>query len=410
MTSNSLRIAPLLIPALVGMALTTMAYADAEDVLNVVVGASLTHDDNLFRLSDNPGPSASIPSTQSDWITSTSLGLRIDKPWSLQRFQLSATASNYRYRNFSFLNFSGVDYRAAWLWQVTPRLTGRLTADREQSLNNYADYRGSYTARNTRVNENRRFDADWWLQGSWHLLGGGAEYQQRNGQLYNADGDYRLRSVEAGGKYVAESGSNISLLGRSGRGDYLNRSEISPYDNRFDQNEAEIRAIWLASGKSTLDGRLTHVERKYEHLNNLDYSGTTGRLDYSWAPTAKLHVDLVAAREISSYQEYIVTSYNSSYYVADSLSVAPVWLVSDKTSLRLKYEQGQRDFRGELSPGAVVPAQRSDKPRTLLLGLDWTPTRTLSLNGTLKWDRRSSNITGLDYSEASAAFSAQLAF
>jgi exopolysaccharide biosynthesis operon protein EpsL len=409
MTFQSLRVAPLLLPALIGMACSTLAHADAEDVLNVVVGASLTHDDNLFRLSSGSDAQATLgQSTKSDWITTTSLGLRIDKPWSLQRFQLSATASDYRYRNFSFLNFSGVDYRAAWLWQVTPRLTGRLTADREQSLNNYADYRESaaYTVRNTRINENRHFDADWWLHGSWHLLGGVSEYQQRNGQLYKADGDYRLRSAEAGGKYVAESGSSVSLLGRSGRGDYLNRPDSSLYDNRFDQHEAEIRATWLASGKSTLDGRLTRVERKYEHLGNLDYSGTTGRLDYRWTPTGKLQLELAAARDISSYQDVV---YNTSYYVADSVSIAPVWSLGDKTSLRLRYEQGQRDFHGEVSLGSPS-TPRTDKPRNLLLGLNWMPTRTLSLNGSLKWDRRSSNITGLDYNEASAAFTAQLAF
>ena len=419
MTNRSTRVATARLSALLGllgllgMALGTAARADAEDPFNVLVGASLTHDDNLFRLASSTDPQLVLgQSSQSDWITTASLGLRIDKPWSLQRLQLDATATHYRYRNFSYLNFDGFDYRAAWLWELTPRLTGRLTADREESLNSYSDYRSSYTVRNTRTSENRHFDADWWLHGSWHVLGGVAEYQQRNGQLYAADSGYRLLSAEAGGKYVAESGSSVSLLGRNGRGDYLDRNvgPTSLYDNRFDQHEAEVRAIWLVSGKSTLDSRIAHVERKYEHLGNLDYSGTTGRLDYRWTPTGKLQVAVVAARDISSYQEYIPGIYNSSYYVADSLSIAPIWAVGAKTSLRLKYDQSQRNFHGELSPGSAATQQRTDKPRTLLLGLDWAPTRTLSLSGSLQWDRRSSSITGLDYNEASAAFTAQLVF
>jgi exopolysaccharide biosynthesis operon protein EpsL len=406
--------AALLLPALlvVGMAQQS-ARADAEDVFNVVVGASLTRDDNLFRLPPGSNPQLLLgKSSGADWITTTSLGLRIDKPWSLQRFQLDATATVYRYRSFSYLDFDGLDYRAAWRWQLTPRLTGSLTADRQQALINYADYRTNYTVRNTRTNDDRHFDADWWLHGSWHLIGGISEYQGRNTQTFNAQDDFRLNSAEAGAKYVAESGSSVSLLGRSGRGDYLNRvvGPGSLYDNHFDQHEAELRASWLVSGKSNLDGTLSHVERRHEHFANLDYSGTTGRLDYRWTPTGKLQVDFVAARDIASYQDLSPYGYQSTYYVADSLSIAPLWQVGAKTALRLRYDQSQRDFRGDMSPSLLLPYQRNDKPRTLLLGIDWAPTRTLSVSGTLQWDRRSSNITGLDYNEASAGFTAQLAF
>jgi exopolysaccharide biosynthesis operon protein EpsL len=391
------------------LALPGPAYADAEDTLNFLVGASLYRDDNVFHLAPGLDPhSVGLTAGRSDTVRSGQLGLRIDKAWSLQRVQLDAATSNNRYSNYSYLSYNANTYRGAWLWQLTPRLTGTLSADRQQSLVNYADYR-NFTERNVRTLENRHFDADWWLHGSWHLVGGLTQNDLRNGSSFVQEENYRLRFAEAGAKYVAESGSWVSLVGRDGHGSYPNimPSAASQVDNDFRQRELELRANWQVSARSTLDGRIAHLARRHANFQARDYGGTIARLNYLWSPTAQVQIGLTAAREIGSYQDFRLPYYTSSYQVTDSLSLAPIWNFSAKAALRLKYDSSRRRYKGEIQPGLL---QRKDTPHSLLAGLDWMPTRTLTLSCTLQRDHRGSNVPGFDYDDNSIGLNAQLLF
>ena len=115
------------------------ALADEFDVLNVVAGASLTQDNNVFRLPDDASPAPGF-STKSDRISVGYAGVRIDKPYGQQRFQLDATGTYTRYNTFSFLDFGAFDYRGAWLWHLTPRVSGTLSAERKQALVPFTDF------------------------------------------------------------------------------------------------------------------------------------------------------------------------------------------------------------------------------------------------------------------------------
>src|SRR2546425_941976 len=129
-------------------------------------GASVTWDSNVFRLPDSLAGLA--PNGKSDRISAMYVGLRIDKPYAQQRVLLDATSTAYRHDRFSYLDFDALDYRGAWQWHLTPRVSGVLSAERSQSLVNYADFR-NITQRNVRTAENRRASADWLMFGGWHL-------------------------------------------------------------------------------------------------------------------------------------------------------------------------------------------------------------------------------------------------
>src|SRR6185369_912676 len=77
--------------------------------VNAVLGGSVSHDSNVFKLSN----------AQSDTLTTAFYGLRLDKLYSQQRFQADITQTHNRYSRFSNLNFDALDYRAAWLWQIS---------------------------------------------------------------------------------------------------------------------------------------------------------------------------------------------------------------------------------------------------------------------------------------------------
>jgi exopolysaccharide biosynthesis operon protein EpsL len=380
------------------------AAADEYDALNVVLGGSLVHDANLFRLPASVDPQLAVGKpTRAETIKVAYAGLRIDKPYAQQRFQLDVTQTAYRYGNFGFLDFDALEYRGAWLWRLTPRVSGTLSAEHKESLVPFMDFR--VFQRNTRASDNHVFSLDGWLSGGWHLLLGASQYEQKNSQLFVAEADYRASAGEAGIKYVAASGSSIALIQRSLRGDYVNRviDPVNFFDSGFRRNESELRANWNLSGHSVVTGRLTRLDHRHEHFAQRDFSGTAGQLAWAWTPQSKLRLDFSAKRDISAWWEAF-----ASYRVNDTLSIAPTWQVSAKTQVRLKLDQVRSDFRGPVfTPTGPL---RSDTVSSAQLGVDWSPLRSVSLGASLQRQRRSSNNAGVAFDDTIASVSASLMF
>lgn len=373
---------------------SSVAYADDNDTLNFIAGVSRQHDNNLFRT-----PSAE----QSDNITTAYAGIRIDKPYSLQRFKFDYTFTSYKYQTNGFLDFNATDYNAAWLWALTPYLTGVLSADRKQQLNDFKDLGGS-TAQNIRTTENQHFDADFSPHGNWHLLAGLTRSDQTNSQIFNEESDFSMNSVNAGLKYAFPSGSAITLMGNDRNGEYTKRklNAISLYDSGFNETEAEAKLDWLISGKSKVNLRLAHVKREHDNFSQRDYSGEQGSLSYIWMPTGKMQLSATASRQLSSYQ----TS-DSNYTRTDSLSISPVYSISAKITARANASISERTFLGD---GLLPSAGRVDKEKLASIGIDWAPYRSVTLGANVQRSSRSSNIDHLDFTDTSAGLSAGLFF
>lgn len=376
-----------------------------QDGLTFVVGAGIRYDDNLYRLnSDADVHALTGKSERSDQIRTVTAGVRLDEQLSQQHVLVSAGVTDNRYRTYSNLNFVAKNYQAEWQWYLTSRFTGRVAADRAQTLADFRDYQGS-TSQNIVTTENRRFVADWWATGGWHLVGGAVETRQSFSQQNTTTAaSSRLRSGEGGVRYATESGDSATLLARRGNGEYPDRAvdTVALLDNRFSQNETELSLGYRLSGKSMLTGRLARVERKHDNIPERDYTGTTGLLDWRWDPTAQIVVNLSAGRDIVSYQEAA-----SSYYTNDRLSVAPTWVMSAKTSLGLRYEQNWRNYQGAVTPIAVA---REDRVRVVGLNLVWDPTTTISVTGAVQREKLTSNISAFEYTANVAFLSVQARF
>jgi exopolysaccharide biosynthesis operon protein EpsL len=396
----------IVIQALVTVSLSSPAWADEQDALNFSAGAAVMFDDNLFRLPD---------SEKSDRILTTNAGIKIDKPYSLQRFQVDANVVDNRYDSYSYLDYTAFNYRAAWLWQLTPNIKGTLSADQKQVLNSFADFLGFNNqltrTRNIQTNENRIFDVDALIGGGWHLLGGVSELRSRNSVTFDAVGDFVQAGANIGIKYVAPSENSIALVQRAFNGDYQGRvlDVASQLDTGFRQRETEAQLQWRLTGKSLIDARLGYVDREHDNFSSRDYDGVTGRLAYNWQPTGKLGITTSIARNIYSFQQAI-----NSYYVADTFAISPVWHVTAKTSLNLRYDFSHRDYRGAIDP---IAEHRKDNVQSLMLSADWKPLRTVTVTGALRHEMRSSSFNNansvngdLEYDANSATISAQLLF
>ena len=360
------------------------ARADEFDTVNFNAGTTFLHDTNLFRLPAGADPNVVLRApTGADTLNVNSVGVKLSKPYSLQRFELGVDFVDYRYKTFTFLNFSAFNYDAAWRWSVTPRLHGNLTADRTETLNTFADFRSF--VRNVRTVQNQRFDGEYEVDGVWRLLGGVSQVEAKNEQVFLAQQDYRQRNAEGGIKHVFGSGSSMSAVARVGSGEFTKLAgpiNASLFDNRFDQREVETRFFWAVSGKSTFDGRLSYLERRHQNFSQRNFSGLAGNASVSWGISGKSRLVASVSRDLASFIQA-----SSSYTRLDKWSLGPVWSVSSKAVMRARYEQSTRAFLG---PVAVTPQNdRQDKLRTLYVGADWQPRRWVTLSASLQKDRKS---------------------
>lgn len=354
-------------------------------------------------------------SKRSDTIYTTNIGFKYDKSYSLQRFQLDAGVVDNKYDTYDYLDYTAFNYRAAWLWSLTPNITGMLLADQLQVLNSFSDFRdlnnNLLRSRSIQTSQSRIFTIDGYIGGGWHLLGGLSEIRSRNSETFNAVGDYVQRGVEAGVKYVTRADTSISLVQKASKGDYRGRVLDAPsqLDTGFDQKETEAKLEWQVTGKSRIDARLGYVTRDHDNFSTRDYDGAVGRLAHSWTPTGKLRVNTSISRNLYSFQQL-----SNSYYVADTFAISPVWQVTPKTNLKLVYDYSERDYDGAVTP---TINERKDKVHGLVFIAEWEPTRTILVSGSLRREKRDSNFDSLaspdgdlTYDANSANISVQLLF
>jgi len=374
--------------------------ADSLDSWNVYASSSLTYDKNLFRVAPGDSPKSEV-------INANTVGVKVNKPYSLQRFELDANLVDYRYKNFNSLDFLAKNYSAAWRWSLTPNLRGNLTTNHLEALNNFADYQGR--VRNMRTNDDKRFDADLDVGGGWHLLGGGFESVRKNSAEFIQESDSTLTSSETGVRYVSTAGSSLTYYNRIGVGKYNNRAQpfssnlYGPLDNKFNQTENEFSFRWPVTAKTMLDGRIARLERSHEHYSVRDYSGNVGALNINWNITDKTRISGGFLREIAGFQ-----SLYSSYSVTNRLVFNPVWQISAKTALRFRYDYGKRDYLGAIVSNAL--SDRKDTLRTGMIALDWQPMTAVTLSASLTDDTRSSNQSGYQYKDHIAFVSGQISF
>ena len=79
------------------------------DTLEWRAGLQWQHDDNVFL----------SPQAQSDQIQVATLGLNLNKAWSLQRLEFDAHLDDHRYDRYSQLDFTALNYQGAFRWATS---------------------------------------------------------------------------------------------------------------------------------------------------------------------------------------------------------------------------------------------------------------------------------------------------
>lgn len=391
----------------------TCAKAQEQYGLGWQIGSQVEHEENLFLKPANQA--------NSDTILGSIAAVDYRKRYSLQTFQIKAKVTDVRYDRFDYLDYLGKDLDAAWLWALTPELTGTLSSSRQEGLNSFVDYDGS--KRNLRKERKDALDVRWRVSGGWHLAAGANQSAVRNtlgGERF-AEGDYTANNAEYGFMYSFPSQSQITLVQMLQSGEYRSRtlSNLSQFDSGFDQTSPELRVDWRLSGKSALNIKLGHLNREHDHFPLRDYSGTYGSADYLWYNGGKLKIKLNARQNYNSFQSSpqrdLIDAlagrdyYNASFYRSQVLSIAPTWQLLDKVSISGKLQQEERDYQGGLLTGAQLRT-RQDTLRQGTLSLDWVPRDVVALSLHVSRQERDSNMPTADFTDESIGMSAVLSF
>jgi exopolysaccharide biosynthesis operon protein EpsL len=381
----------------------TNARAEVDDTLKVLARYELLRDSNLFRLSPDTAPPNG--GRRSDQLGISTLGLVLDKSYSLQRIRLNTSVVNYRYQNFDYLGFTALNYDANWSWSVTPRIRGTLVATRRQVSNSFSDTQNT-TQRNIRTDNSLRLDGEADLGAAVRLLAGVDQLRTVNEEPLEQEKDSDTRNAFIGARYVFRSGNNVSYRYRQGQGRYLNRlaSDIDAVGGKFDVAEHELRASWAVTGKTSLNARLAYLDLSHTGLAQNDFSEPIGELGMRWKPTAKLTLDAIVAREVRPYQ----TAY-SSYWVGRRFILAPSWAATAHTSVQLRLQHFDQDYTGGLRADGFS-GERRDTTRAASVGLDWRPRDSISVRLWLQNEKRSSTYSGFNFTNRTASIAGQFTF
>jgi exopolysaccharide biosynthesis operon protein EpsL len=381
------------------IALATLAASpaapaqSADEGLSFSASQAVRHESNLFRLPDGIDPNLILgrPST-AESIDITTLRMRYAKDYSLQHIEIDLSLVNYRYRTYKAQDQLAQNYGLEWRWALTPRLTGKVRADRNTAVSGF-DNASTVSSRNESVRRYEVIDASYELDGAWRALAAVQHTRNIFAQSQVGEDGSSLRSGELGLRYQAPTGSAVTLRLRQGHGQTLksNQSLTPQNDNDFNQTEQLLDLRWQMSAKTLAEASLGLVERDHDRDASRDFSGTNTSLSLSWAATAKTRWAVRASSEIGSNQTSA-----SNFVRTNRLGLSYDWQIGAHTNLQLSVAQSRRSFGGA-QPGQA-PNTLRDSTREMSVMLRWSPTRNITLETSLQHTGRRSN-------QASQAFS-----
>jgi exopolysaccharide biosynthesis operon protein EpsL len=385
---------------------TRPAYALWDDALTLFAEEKITHDDNVFRISRDLDPAAAIrSSSKADTYRTLSLGLKLDLPVSLQRFQLDYTHHEDRYGRFTDLDFAGHDTRAGWLWQLSGEASGQLGYEESIALASFAyiqsrapDHLG---LRRTFFNGTVLATPRWRAQGAIAGL-----------ELTNSDParriyDVKIVDADLALSYVTPDDNSAGIALRSEEGRRPNQEFVSGsfFANAYRQHAVGVVGEWTLTGASRISARADRLRRRYDQLPQRDFDGNTFRIQYDWKPTGKVALAAVAQKDISANEDI-----RSSFVLLKGFSLRLMFKASEKIEVSGTLEHGIRDYLGDPGLAIGAAATRSDRVRSATLNLSYRPTRSVTLLARAQYEARTSNVQFADYGVNVVFVSLRVAF
>jgi len=395
------------LPALIaaGALVPPKALALWDDKLELFVSESVTHDDNVFRVSSGVDLAPVLgTSSKGDTYQTTSLGFNFDVPVARQRFRGGLNWNDARYERFSFLDLTGRNGRAEWLWQLGNDLSGQMGYSETLALASLANIQGGVqsTTPNPLLTRRAFFNAAYLLTPRWRFQGEASRRKQSNEAPAFQANDV---IVDGGGlavSYVSPANNQIGLSMGVEEGRFPNQ-QLSLFDNAYRQQRVAVVTDWTITGHSRVRARVGRVSRSHDRSPQRDFEGAAFHAEYDWKPTGKLTLTAVALRDISAVEEV-----NTSFVLVEGVALRPTLRLTENVNVQGNFEYSNRDYLGDPLLGSTPV--RSERVRAAGLTVAYRPLRTVTLEIAMRRESRSSSVVSGDYELNVVAVSARMGF
>ena len=379
--------------AVAGLTATAPASALFNDRVEIWAAENVTHDTNVFRLSDKLDPSTVGASQRGDSIYTTHLGITAGLPVSQQRFEAAYTWYRSNYRSFKDLDFTGHTARAAWNWSYDHRLTGVASYTESEGLSSFSNIQAR--DKDLVTSRHAQLTAQWMATPRWKANAGLGAVQAEHSSVLRRINDIEAESAEAGLSYVTPrenliGGSARFEHGRAPHGTTFASNPFfgRPFENEYDQWAVGATTSWNLTGHSRFDGRLEWVRRNYKELTARNYDGPAFRAIYTWTPTAKLKVSAGATRDIGPAEDI-----QTSFVLVTGAYIRPLWAVTDKVTLQGNFEYNVWDYRGD----PITGQDFTHRQRLIGASVQWKPYERVFLQAGFNREVRTSTLRFGDY-------------
>jgi hypothetical protein len=370
--------------------LASTGSAWAQDTPPLTLTASYTLEDDQTRYAT---------ATVEDRIGKTALGVQFHTIQGLQQFQLEAQLVNYQYQTATAQDHTETNYKGAWQWAITPRLRGHLDASRQEAPRADA-ISGFGSVPNRQTLTHYRADAEYEIDGPWHVLAGASRDQNQSQYLTPNTPDTRSDARDVGLRYDFASSSWVKLSLRAVDGSYLGGTPAG--DDGYQQREQELRARWSVSTATTLEGYLLALQRTHQRTIALDFSGQNYGANASWAVSGHSTLEMGYAHAMS-----VVLVPAPLFTTQDNLFWGWNWQTSSRTQLRLR--QGMQRLSYSQQPGDSGSV-RQDNGHDASLALVWTPGTQWQISGAVQQQSFDSSLANQDYRSQQVSLSAQFSY
>ncbi len=360
-------VATLVIASLLGFVCeSTRAEADP---YYLGVSQSLGHNSNVFRTVANEVP---------DKFAVTSLNLGFDQPIGRQRVFANTSIRATRYEDIRTLDNTGYGVNAGLDWSTIGRLSGNLGVSSNQALANYAASgdQMQITKRNLETSSQANLRAQ---LGVASLLALNAALS--HSEISYTAPEYQTSEVRqnVGSIGFTYRPSGLLTLGgsyRATRGEYPN--VVVPSTGKkesFDRNDVDFTSIWVASGLSTLNARLSYGRSVFEGQTLRNVKGATGSLGWDWKATGKLAFNTLLSRDSGTETALFALANNLGSAVGDNSVQTNAFGFGGtyEASAKIRATLGTRYARREVLSGSVLGR---DSSSSVALGVSYAASRS----------------------------------
>lgn len=386
------------------------AQALLGDRLEVFASQGITYDSNPFRISSSESPADVIGTdSKDDFYLTTTVGFNFDVPISRQRVVAGITWDRTRYLDFDVLDFEGHDGQAVWNYQLGNDLSGQLGYTNTRALASLANDASGLLLGTPNV-----LDTERWFLNALYLLSARYQVQWEVSQLRQENSlparqvnDTTIDGAAITLNYVTPSANKLGLGLHVEEGNFDNPAVVAgvPRDNSYKQHSlAAVAELGLtgSSRVSLLAGTLT---RSYESLPVRDFDDWIYTVTYDYQPGGALSMRAIAERAVNPLDDIYSTS-----VLREGFRIRPTWQPTEKLRVDGVFELTDRIYLGDPLRAVGAIPDRLDRVRVLGVGAAYFPLRTVELDGTLRFEKRTSNLALEDYTANILGVSARIAF